>query len=138
VTAWTNASERLPLLIVIRQENGLVSLQLPDRKVGGAAASVTRLLCPAYVGRDAATGLSTVFLDIYTAAPATLAYSLEVNYFRAFVLKHPPGPPATHRYFGSQAPLTSDHKSKDGSNLLLYSHSLKALGKKDFNENVMR
>jgi len=32
VTAWTNASVALPLLIVIRQENGLISLQLPNKE----------------------------------------------------------------------------------------------------------
>jgi len=32
ITAWTNATHLLPLLIVIRQETGLISLQLPNRE----------------------------------------------------------------------------------------------------------
>ncbi len=33
VTAWTNTSYDEPLLIVIRQEKGLISLQLPDKEM---------------------------------------------------------------------------------------------------------
>jgi hypothetical protein len=32
VTAWTNATVESPLLIVIRQEKGLISLQLPNKE----------------------------------------------------------------------------------------------------------
>lgn len=86
VTAWTNASYKLPLLIVIRQENGLISLQLPDKQTARFVQNFTRILCPAYVGQDNKTGLSTVFIDIYTSSKISVSYSIEVNYFKTFVL----------------------------------------------------
>jgi hypothetical protein len=90
VTAWTNATTEIPLLIVIRQEKGLISLQLPnkDTQQAGAAVvqNVSRILCPAYVGRHDSNGLSTVYIDIYTSSPTNIAYSLKVEYFQSFIL----------------------------------------------------
>jgi len=86
ITAWTNATPELPLLIVIRQEKGLISLQLPNKESENFVQNVSRILCPAYVHRDE-FGLSTVYIDIYTSSQANISYSLFVSYFESFVLK---------------------------------------------------
>lgn len=85
VTAWTNATHELPLLIVIRQEKGLISLQLPNKETQKFIQNVSRILCPAYVSRDA-YGLSTVYIDIYTSSLVNVSYSLQVTYFQSFIL----------------------------------------------------
>jgi len=86
VTAWTNATSDLPLLIVIRQEKGLISLQLPNKDTSKFIQNVSRILCPAFVGRDKNTGLSTVYIDIYTSSQSNISYSLHVAYFDTFVI----------------------------------------------------
>ena len=48
--------------------------------------NVSRILCPAYVARDASNGLSTVYIDIYTSSLINISYSLKVTYFQSFVL----------------------------------------------------
>lgn len=120
VTAWTNSSYRMPLLIVIRQENGLISLQLPDAKMGQHVQNLTRLLCPAYVGRDNQTGLSTVFIDIYTASPTNISYSLEVNYFAAFVLREPS---STSILVSPFAPVFFEYPMARGQSAILEFHA---------------
>lgn len=85
VFASTDATVDLPLLIVIRQEKGLVSLQLPNRETGRTVQNVSRILCPAYVSRDS-LGLSTLYIDMYTSSIANISYSLKVSFFSSFIL----------------------------------------------------
>ncbi|RNA32255.1 SID1 transmembrane family member 2 isoform X3, partial [Brachionus plicatilis] len=85
VFASTDATVDLPLLIVIRQEKGLVSLQLPNKETGRTVQNVSRILCPAYVSRDS-LGLSTLYIDLYTSSVANISYSLKVSYFSSFIL----------------------------------------------------
>ena len=47
---------------------------------------MSRILCPAFVGRDKNTGLSTVYIDIYTSSQSNISYSLHVAYFDTFVI----------------------------------------------------
>lgn len=49
--------------------------------------SVSRILCPAYVGSDSANSLSTVYIDIYTSSTQNISYSLHVTYFQSFILR---------------------------------------------------
>jgi hypothetical protein len=49
--------------------------------------NVSRILCPAFVGRDTISGLSTVYIDIYTSSQANISYSLHVAYFETFVIR---------------------------------------------------
>ena len=86
MTAWTNATSDLPLLIVIRQEKGLISLQLPNKETSHHVQNVSRILCPAYVSPDS-QGLSTVYIDIYTSSVQNISYFIQVNYFQSFVLR---------------------------------------------------
>ncbi|CAF0758581.1 unnamed protein product [Brachionus calyciflorus] len=85
VFASTDATVDLPLLIVIRQEKGLLSLQLPNKETGRTVQNVSRTLCPAYVSRDS-HGLSTLYIDMYTSSSINITYSLKVSYFSSFIL----------------------------------------------------
>ncbi len=49
-------------------------------------SQVSRILCPAYVRPDS-SGLSTVYIDIYTSAQSNISYSLHVSYFQSFVVR---------------------------------------------------
>lgn len=88
ITAWTNATHLLPLLIVIRQETGLISLQLPNRETGINVQNLSRILCPSYARQDS-NGLSTVFVDIYTSSSTNILYSIRIDYFNSFLINEP-------------------------------------------------
>lgn len=78
----------MPLLIVIRQENGLISLQLPNKETGRHVQNLSRILCPSFNRHDS-QGHSTVFIDIYTSSSSNVSYSIHIDFFKSFVVSDP-------------------------------------------------
>ena len=72
---------------MIRQEKGLISLQLPNKETSKNVHNVSQILCPMYADPDT-FGQSIVFINIYTSSDKNITYTIQASYFKSNIFKY--------------------------------------------------